>query len=109
MSEWSKSEIDRRKEIEAGRAVVANRKTDRNLIAWAKEQGLYVYIGRPGPWGNPFAIGEHGDRGECIAKFRNYLETNTSLKTDLDSLRGKVLGCFCHPESCHGEVLLSFL
>jgi len=25
--------------------------------------------------------------------------------TDLSSLRGKVLGCWCVPKACHGDVL----
>lgn len=37
-----------------------------------------VYIGRPGrgqtgPLGNPFHVGVHGQRGECVTLFRTWL------------------------------------
>ena len=28
-----------------------------------------VYIGRPSPWGNPYAIGRDGTRDDVIAKY----------------------------------------
>ena len=31
-----------------------------------------VYIGRPSPLGNPFQKGQHGDRGEVVALFKDY-------------------------------------
>ena len=39
-------QVDRRAELEAGRTCVANIETDRELIEWAKSQGLMVYIDR---------------------------------------------------------------
>jgi len=68
-----------------------------------------VYIGRPGPWGNPFKVGEHGDREQVIAKFRAYLMNNENLLARLPELKGKVLGCWCHPKPCHGDVLVEML
>ena len=32
-----------------------------------------------------------------------------SLQEDIDELRGKVLGCFCKPHPCHGDVLVELL
>lgn len=72
-----------------------------------------VYIGRGGPWGNPFRIGVHGDRAEVIEKFRAHLlyrlSTESALAVKLQQLRGKVLGCWCKPETCHGDVLVEVL
>lgn len=31
------------------------------------------------------------------------------LQEDIDELRGKVLGCFCKPHPCHGDVLVELL
>jgi hypothetical protein len=31
------------------------------------------------------------------------------LMESLDELDGKVLGCFCKPEPCHGDVLLELI
>jgi hypothetical protein len=82
-----------------------------------------IYIGRPksgGEWrfGNPFIVGRDGVRGECVLKFEHWLATGDSqgckdasesrrqwILTNIPSLRGKRLGCFCSPASCHGDVL----
>lgn len=77
-----------------------------------------VYIGRPSKWGNPFTHIKDKDtlaefvvasREEAIEKYRAYIEANTELLNDLDELEGKVLGCWCHPKSCHGEILMELL
>jgi hypothetical protein len=93
---------DRKSKVLAGQAVVANRKTDQSLISWAKEQGLYVFIGRPSKWGNPFFIGMDGNRDEVCDKYAQAFV----LHKDLHELRGKVLGCWCYPERCHGDFLV---
>lgn len=64
-----------------------------------------VFIGRPGKWGNPFVIGQHGDRQLVIEKFRAWIATQPQLLADLHELRGKILGCYCAPKACHGDVL----
>jgi hypothetical protein len=63
-----------------------------------------VFIGRPSKWGNPFKIGRDGSREEVIHKYEEWLH-DTYLVTDLPELRGKILGCFCAPLGCHGDVL----
>ena len=72
-----------------------------------------VYIGRPSIWGNPYIIGKHGDREEVIQKYKtkimNDLEKNPELKDQLKELKGKVLGCYCWPEACHGDVLIDLI
>lgn len=64
-----------------------------------------VYIGRPSIWGNPFVIGRDGSRAEVIAKYEAWLGKQPKLLAKLSELRGKVLGCWCSPEACHGDVL----
>lgn len=66
----------------------------------------HVYIGRPSKWGNPFVVGTHGARGECIALYESWLRENGALMSSLDELRGLVLGCWCAPRPCHGDVLV---
>ena len=74
-----------------------------------------VYIGRDCQeftdegWGNPFHIGPDGDRAEVLQKYREWLADNEYLLNRLPALRGKVLGCWCKPESCHGDVLAEFV
>ena len=69
-----------------------------------------VYIGRGSKWGNPFVIGRDGDRYEVVEKYKQYLKKQIKngevTKTDLQSLAGKRLGCFCKPKKCHGDVLV---
>lgn len=73
-----------------------------------------VYIGRGTPWGNPFAIGDNGlDRAGAIAQFREYFEKkfvdDKEGNKAILSLRGKVLGCHCKPNLCHGDVIAEYL
>jgi hypothetical protein len=56
-------------------------------------------------WGNPFRIGKDGTREEVIAKYRDYVLSRPDLVAQLPELKGKVLGCWCKPLQCHGEVL----
>ena len=65
-----------------------------------------VYIGRPSKWGNPFVIGRDGTRADVIRKYEEYILSKPDLLADLHELRGKVLGCYCAPLPCHGDVLL---
>jgi hypothetical protein len=71
-----------------------------------------VYIGRPArghrgsKWANPFREGRDGDRGEVIAKYEDWLRSQLALMASLPELRGKVLGCWCAPKPCHGDVLV---
>ncbi len=74
-------------------------------VVHCKKEPFNVYVGRPSIWGNPFEIGKDGTRGEVIEKYREYLLGNPELLALLPTLRGKVLGCWCAPEACHGDVL----
>lgn len=73
-------------------------------VVHCKKQHYDIYIGRPSKWGNPFEIGKDGTREEVIEKFRNYI-LNSDLLYDIMELDGKILGCWCSPKACHGDVL----
>jgi hypothetical protein len=68
-----------------------------------------VYIGRGSKWGNPFRIGDHGDRDQVIAEYQRYICLRPNLIAALGELRGKRLGCFCAPKPCHGDVLVDLV
>lgn len=78
-----------------------------NLTTGAKYD---VYIGRPSQFGNPFKIGRDGTRDEVIAKFEEYaiskVTTDAKFCRAVLGLYGKVLGCYCSPLSCHGDILV---
>lgn len=76
-----------------------------SLVVHWKRSPYDVYIGRPSPWGNPFAIGRDGTREEVITQYELWLQDQPRLMAALDDLAGKTLGCWCAPHACHGDVL----
>lgn len=75
-------------------------------VVHCKKEPFDVYIGRPSKWGNPFKIGKDGSREDVIAKYRQWILANPELIAKLPSeLKGRMLGCWCRPNSCHGDVL----
>lgn len=78
----------------------------RTRVVHFKKDPYDVYIGRPSKWGNPFVVDQDGTRDEVIAKYRDYLFEHPELLHAIASeLQGRVLGCWCKPERCHGDVL----
>ncbi len=74
-------------------------------VVHCKKEHYDVYIGRGSKWGNPFVIDKDGTREEVIMKYRAMLMTRPDLLAALPELRGKILGCWCAPKECHGDVL----
>lgn len=68
-----------------------------------------IYIGRPSKWGNPFEIGKDGERLEVLAKYKEWILTQQHLLDSLGELDGKILGCFCYPMICHGNILIDLI
>jgi hypothetical protein len=80
----------------------------RTSVVHCKRESFDVYIGRPGRWGNPFRIGPDGTRSEVLEKFEAWIRApeRAELRAEVRRhLRGKVLGCWCAPKACHGDVL----
>jgi hypothetical protein len=110
---WTPDQLNRKAQAEAGGCVVANiredgdgRRTDEALLAWAEAADRFVRIDRKTEWGNPFEVPEDGDRAEVVASFTKfYLPHKPSLLGRMSSLRGMVLGCWCHPQECHGHTI----
>ena len=49
------------------------------------------------------------NRKEVVAKYRKWILKNKELLNSLHELKGKTLGCFCSPKSCHGDVLVDWV
>lgn len=77
-------------------------------VVHCKRSKYDVYIGRPGPWGNPFEIGKDGTREVVVEKYAEWIFTQPDLiEKAKKELKGKVLGCWCSPNLCHGDVLVT--
>jgi hypothetical protein len=75
-------------------------------VVHCKRSPYDVYIGRPGPFGNPFEIGKDGTREEVVEKYAEWVLTQPELLAIIKTeLKGKVLGCWCAPKLCHGDIL----
>ena len=76
-----------------------------------------VYVGRPGPFGNPFSSKPSkfakeivATRKESIEKFRHYLLNNPELLDKIQELRGKTVACWCDEnQSCHADVIIEII
>ena len=88
-------------------------------VVHCKKNSYDVYIGRPSKWGNPFS---HKDgtiakfkvttRAEAITKYRDWILTSEEaacLRESFNELENKILGCWCYPKKCHGNVLVDIL
>ena len=96
-----------------------------NLKEWMNDDNN-VYIGRAGivfidgerfpkqssEWCNPYKITDELSRDECLDKYAKHLVRKLIDKKAMRKfmlLKGKNLGCWCHPEACHGDVIKIFL
>lgn len=82
--------------------------------ATAEERKGAVYIGRGSPLGNPYVIGEHGEREKVIEDYRRYLaqklfDRDPEIEKALRALTldSKLL-CYCTPRPCHGTVIQEY-
>jgi len=109
--EWTEDELDRRAIVEAGGTVVANlhQDTDRALLAWARKVERFERIDRNSDFGNPFELGPDGDRDTVCDSYEIYFGRKYSLHDRVLGLKGKVLGCWCYPERCHGNHFIELL
>jgi hypothetical protein len=86
------------------------------LVVNAARSGYDVLIGRPSKWGNIYSHRTDtkakflvSTRQEAIEKYEVWLRAQPHLIAELHTLRDKVLGCWCRPETCHGDVLLKLI
>ena len=87
--------------------------SSKRKIVHCKKDPYDVYIGRPSKWGNPFShkdgtLAEFKveDRDAAVDAYYEWVLRQDELITSLYELRGKVLGCWCKPKRCHGDILV---
>jgi hypothetical protein len=80
-----------------------------------KNEEFDVYSGRAcyghaeSKWANPYRIGHDGTRLQVIAQYRDYVLNSPELVAALPELKDKILGCWCNPLPCHGDVLVELV
>jgi hypothetical protein len=84
----------------------------------------FVYIGRfqyrpkaqlgnipKSIWANPFPAKNHTyqEHSRAVDLYRQYIIKRPDLLAQLHTLKNKILGCWCVPLPCHGNVLIELL
>jgi len=65
------------------------------------------YIGRGSVFGNPYRIGKDGTRKDVIRKYEDWIKTQPKILKAIYNLPpDAILGCFCVPKACHGDVII---
>lgn len=89
---------------------------NKNTGRWSSAD--YVYIGRrnlhynlpQSVWANPYRLSSDEQPGATIERYQEYILKEIEKKSvNIAELRGKILVCWCHPEPCHGDVLLKLI
>ena len=85
-------------------------------VVHCKKEAFDIYIGRPSKFGNPFThIVDRNTlaqfvvetREEAVAAYEEWIRSKPELlEAAKKELKGKVLGCWCAPLACHGDILL---
>jgi len=76
-----------------------------------------VFIGRGSIFGNPFKIQVVGSRKKSISLYENYVRKqiagvisgDNSIKLPkaiYDLPEDAILGCYCKPKACHGDIII---
>jgi hypothetical protein len=91
--------------IEQGETVVINMNLHFHVLKYAKDKGIYKQIDRYSEFGNPFFLDSDGTRNQVCDGYIEYFKHKRSLHSKVKDLKGKVLGCHCAPERCHGDHL----
>lgn len=102
---WTDEERERLDILKCGFAVTVNQKTMKNLCKYAQENGIFERVDRFSDWGNPFEMNKDGDRDMVCDSYEVYFDLKKSLHDRIESLQGKALACWCHPERCHAHHL----
>ena len=94
-----------------------------NLKEWMNNPNN-IYIGRSGvvfinkerfpkkqsQWANPFSVKKYG-REKCLELYEAWIREKLEKQgtDELKKLKNKNLGCWCHPDKCHGDILIKIL
>jgi hypothetical protein len=77
-----------------------------------KAGNFTLYIGRAwaglpaSKWANPFHITENHPRGSALERYEYYVRSRPDLMAALHEIDDQILGCWCRPALCHGDILI---
>jgi len=87
-----------------------------SLEEWLQDPN-HIYIGRnmvcyvkgavASKWKNPYTVKKYGI-DQCLQLYEQHI-VNSDLYNQLEELDGKVLGCWCKDDPCHGDILVKLL
>ncbi len=92
--------------------------TKKSKVVHCRKARFDAYIGRAfrefqgTRYGNPFHLGKDGNRYDVIVKFANYWyapEQKKLREHAVNYLTGQILGCWCAPELCHGDIIAGYV
>jgi len=73
---------------------------------------IIVAIDRTTIFGSRFPLSRYS-RGESIKRYKEYfyarLESDPAFKAAVHKLKGCLLGCWCKPKACHGDIIVEYL
>lgn len=87
-------------------------------VVHCKKEPYDIYIGRGSKWGNPYTHIKDREtkaeyvvstREQAIKLYRDWILLRPDLLADLHELKGKRIGCYCFPKSCHGDILVELI
>lgn len=96
-------------EVYAGRG----RQVKSNMLTPGLETGEEGWLGNPHPIGFCTICNEEHSRDECIQAFKTdfyrKLENDAIFRESVSALQGKILGCYCKPKACHGDIIVAWI
>ncbi len=84
-------------------------------VVHCRREKYDILIDRTTRWGNPIKLVGEANRLRVLQDYRRWLNGDPEFitlygpppttKEIIQELWGKVLGCWCHPKPCHGDIL----
>lgn len=66
-----------------------------------------TYIGRPSIFGNPFYLKNEALRDSVVDGYELWVRNQPQVLEAIKALpEDAVLGCYCSPKRCHGDVIV---
>jgi len=96
-----------------GLCVICYNKVEQTKVVNIRKNKYEIRIDRKSIFGNPFILGVDGNRDEVIEKYKKYfyekIKRDSDFKNKVLNLKGKILGCWCKPKECHGDIIVKYL